>query len=190
MMVKAVKGISFGNYATVQIGGQCVRITDANKDRAMDWFAEWSAPRVDSLGSGRKILVPIPSSKSTPESPATFRTAIIANKIAALASNTTVAPVLRFKAARPNAHEEGGSRSANTIHSELVLIKDLPPGQVILVDDVMTGGGHLIGSAWTIEDAKRTVSLALCCGRTTIVQLPDPFSVPEERVGLAREPIL
>lgn len=188
VLVKAVKGLPFGNYAQVQIGGQWARIDEANKDRALDWFAEWAAPHVNSIDDGPKVLIPVPSSKTTPTTPADFRTAVIAGKIAAMCPKTVVAPVLRFRAARPNSREEGGSRSAQVIHSELVLSGTLPPGRIILVDDVMTGGGHLKASAWVIEDQKRAVEHALACGRTLDTQQADPFSLPVETLDLARIP--
>lgn len=185
VMVKAVKGLSFNNYATMQIGGQWVRIEEATKDRALDWFAEWAAPHVIDI-SGPKILVPVPSSKTTLTSPADFRTAVIANKVAALCPGTVVAPVLRFKAARANSRDEGGSRSPQVIYSELALNGQLPAGRIILVDDVLTGGGHLKASAWILEDNGRTVEHALACGRTLGTQQPDPFNLPVETIDLSR----
>ena len=109
-LVKAVKGLDLNPnaYDDVAIGGGIVRITQANKDRAMDWFAEWGAAQLAKLPAGPKIIVPIPSSKSIPGGQPTFRTALIADRIARLSNQTTSAPVLRFKAARPNSREEGG----------------------------------------------------------------------------------
>jgi len=97
-MVKAVKGLPLNPnaYTIASIGPRRVKIVDANKDAAIDWFAEWAAQKVNALGPGRKIIVPVPSSKTTVKSDANFRTALIARKIAALSANTLPFPSLRF----------------------------------------------------------------------------------------------
>lgn len=186
VMVKAVKGLSFSNYATVQIGGQWVTIEESTKDRALDWFAEWAAPLIADLGSGPNVLVPVPSSKSTLSSKPDFRTAIIANKVAAACANTVVAPILRFKAPRPNTRDEGGSRAAPVIYTELVLSGPVPAGRIVLIDDVVTGGGHLKATAWILQDNKRTVEHAIACGRTLGTKQPDPFNLSAEMIDLTR----
>jgi predicted amidophosphoribosyltransferase len=187
-LVKAVKGLdlSSNSYAYVSISGQQVRITEANKDQAMDWFAEWAAEQAVSLSAGPKIFIPIPSSKSTPDTPANFRTAVIADKIAALCPDATAMPALRFKSPRPSSREEGGSRSADVLHGEMVLVRTLPQSDVILIDDVMTSGGHLKSAAWLVEDQGLSVTGAICCGRTAHTQLDNPFSVPPESIDLVR----
>lgn len=186
-LVKAVKGLPLhpNAYTNVQIAGEWVKIVEANKDRAVDWYAEWATEYVGGL-QGTKVLVPVPSSKSTPETGADFRTAIIANKIAAGCTNTIVAPLLRFKKPRLNSREEGGSRDPDVLYSEMVLTGSLPAGTIILVDDVLTGGGHLKASSWVIDDSGRSVHSAVCCGRTEDAQLPDPFAVPAETIDLTR----
>jgi orotate phosphoribosyltransferase len=62
----------------------------------------------------------------------------------------------------------------------------LPVGRIVLIDDVMTGGGHLKAACWVIEDHGRAADLAICCGRTTDSQLTDPFVVPAEMIDLKR----
>jgi predicted amidophosphoribosyltransferase len=180
-LVKAVKGRPLGSaYATVKIGEKWVAVAEANKDRAMDWFAEWAAGHVNSLGTGPKIIVPIPSSKTIVTSADDFRTAIIAAKVAGLCPNTVACPNLRFDQVMASSSEEGGTRDAYELYERLRLIGDLPAGQVVLLDDVLTGGGHMKASAWTIRDVGREVQHALCCGRTIDTQLPDPFTVEPE----------
>jgi hypothetical protein len=76
--------------------------------------------------------------------------------------------------------EEGGTRDADELYQRLQLDGTIPAGQIILLDDVLTGGGHVKGSAWTIADADRDVKHAICCGRSVEEQLNDPFSVAPE----------
>jgi predicted amidophosphoribosyltransferase len=171
----------------VQIGGRQVKIVESNKDSAMDWFAAWAAERINALGTSRKIIVPIPSSKTTLVSQPTFRTALIAQKIAALCKAATTFPSLRFFAERLNSREEGGSRDASELYKDLSLVATMPAGQLILVDDVLTGGGHLKAAAWTLEDAGGVVEQAVCCGRSLETQLEDPFEVAAETIDTARD---
>jgi hypothetical protein len=184
-LVKAVKGkgLSTNSYAWVTIGGWPVKINEANKDRAMDWFAAWAAGQITGLGPEPKVIVPIPSSKTTLTSVADFRTAIIAEKVAKLCPNTTCFPDLRFDREMSSSSEEGGTRDADELYQRLQLGGSMPAGQIILLDDVVTGGGHLIASARTIEDAGREVQHAVCCGRSTPVQFDDPFSISPETIN-------
>lgn len=187
-LVKAVNGLPLNpnSYTIVPIGSRRVKIVEANKDAAIDWFAEWAAQRIKGLGPGRNIIVPVPSSKTTIKSDANFRTALIARKIAALSVNTLPFPSLRFDSERPNSREEGESRAAPDVYSGLRLIANLPAGRLILLEDVLTGGGHLKAAAWKLEDAGGKVEHALCCGRSLETQLDDPFEVVPETIDISR----
>lgn len=190
-MVKAVKGLSLSAraYTWVTIDGERTKITDDNKDLAMDWFAEWAAQQIPA-GDLATVLVPVPSSKTTLSSAVDFRTALIANRIATRRRNTVVAPVLRFENARPNSREEGGSRNAGELYLDMRITERLPMGRVVLVDDILTGGGHIKAASWVIEDEGRRVYQAICCGRSTDEQFPDPFDVPVEIVELDRNNVV
>ena len=82
-LVKAVKGLPLNenSWTNVEIGGKLIKITEENKDEAIEWFAEWAAPLVDALSSVNKIIIPIPGSSITQQRPDAFRTALIANAI-------------------------------------------------------------------------------------------------------------
>lgn len=188
-MVKAVKGLPLnGNsYSDVQIDGKTVRIVEANKDRAIEWHANWAAKKVADLGDGRKILIPIPSSKTTLASPEDFRTMLIANAIAARVPNSFALSTLRFKESRPSSREEGGSRDPEVLHQNLAFLKAIPIGKIVLIDDVMTSGGHFIACAWKLADRFKTVDLALACGRSMDARLENPWKVPPESVDIEKK---
>ena len=188
-LVKAIKGRDLNTRAwtNVQIGGRWVVIRETNKDSSLDWFAEWAAPQVDASADGPKVLIPIPSSKTTPSSPDNFRTAQIARAVAARCRTpTVVASVLRWTRPIPSASEEGGSRDPKILYPLLTLTAQPPLGTCVFIDDVATLGGHLIASAWKLADVNRTVELALCGGKTTHEQLDDPFSVPAHSLDTRR----
>ncbi len=186
-LVNCVKGKNPGTgYARVKIDGERVKIEHSNKDVAIEWFAEWAAPLVDSLGSQTKVLVPIPSHEATGKSKATFRTVKIARAIAKQSSQRTlVFPYLRWIVAKPNTRN-GGSRDPVLLYRNLEVVRNVPDGDCVLVDDVMTSGGHLKAAAWYLEDKGKKTLGAVCCGRTLQQQLDDPFSINREHLGLKR----
>jgi hypothetical protein len=182
-LVKAIKGrdLNAKQYATVQVGGRWTAIRQTNRDTALEWFAEWAAPIVDGTANGQKVLIPIPSSKTTPSSADNFRTAEIARVVAAKCQTPAViASVLRWTKPIPSASEEGGSRDPRILYPQLTLTAEPAPGTCVFIDDVATSGGHLIACTWKLADIRRIVELALCGGQTTHERYDDPFSIPEQ----------
>ena len=51
--------------------------------------------------------------------------------------------MLRFNEPLLSANEEGGTRDAKALFEHLILTDDIRGQRVILVDDVLTSGGHL-----------------------------------------------
>ena len=84
------------------------------------------------------------------------------------------------------ASREGGSRDPAVLHPNMALRNDLPPGDIIMVDDVMTSGGHFVAAAWKLGDHGRSATLALACGRSLDTAIDDPFAVDPEDVDITR----
>lgn len=185
-LVKAAKGLSLNNqYVWADVAGRRVKIAEANKDLALDSFGEWGAARIKALYGDRKVvLIPVPSSKTVISSPPDFRTARMANKIAEHC-NAVVHPALRFKK-EMSSTREGGPREPELIYPEMTLTSAPPTGPVVLIDDVLTTGGHLVASSWVLDDIGREPSHAMCCGRTVHERLNDPFVVPTETLATVR----
>ena len=80
----------------------------------------------------------------------------------------------------------GGPRDAIFLYKKLIVNTDLPDGDMVLIDDVYTTGGHLKASAWVLQDKGRKILAAICCGRTTWQQLADPFAVENEMIDTER----
>ena len=187
-LVKAVKGLDLhaNAYTWVPIDGTNTKIVNANKDLAIKWFAAWSGAKIIALGAQPKILIPIPSSKTIVTSPEDFRTFKIAQEIAARVPNATATSLLRFVEPRPSSREDGGSRDPEVLYANLTLTGTIPPGQIILIDDIMTSGGHFTAASWKLDDHGRAAHFALACGRSLDAQIDDPFAVPPEGLDVSR----
>ncbi|TIP18408.1 hypothetical protein [Mesorhizobium sp.] len=190
LLVSAVKGKTLPStqYATVKIGGKWVTITDKNKDKAIEWFAEWAVPLIKAAGIGPKVLVPIPNRSAVVGKKDTPRTAAIANITkTACGAGVVVADVLRWKKDLPKS-TDSASRKPELLLPDLVLTSTIPFGTVVLIDDVFTSGGHAVASAWRLQDLNRTAKCAICCGRTLHVQIDDPFKVDDEELLIPKRP--
>lgn len=188
-LVKAVKGLNLttGAYTVIRIGGRWVTIREGNKDEAIEWFAEWAASLVDSLGAHDKVLVPVPASNYTGRGSKDFRTATIATAISEKC-NTAVGVCLSlyWKHVQVKSRK-GGTRDASVLYRNMGLSNYLPPGDVILIDDVYSTGGHLRAATWSLADSGREVLAGVCCGRTSWQQLADPFKVEKEMLDVSRQ---
>jgi adenine/guanine phosphoribosyltransferase-like PRPP-binding protein len=65
----------------------------------------------------------------------------------------------------PSAHQQGGTRNPKRIRDNLTVTSRMKGRSVIIVDDVLTSGGHLKAAADALRDAGATVLMATCAGR-------------------------
>jgi predicted amidophosphoribosyltransferase len=110
----------------------------------------------------------------------------IAQAIAARVPKATAISTLRFIEARPSSRENGGSRDPAILYPNLTITKGLLAGQIVLIDDIMTSGGHFAAASWKLDDHGRIPILALACGRSLDSQIDNPFSVAPEDVEIKR----
>jgi hypothetical protein len=187
-LVKAVKGLDLNpnSYSWISIDGTNTRIAENNKDKAIEWHAAWAASHIEALGTGLKVLLPIPSSKTIVQSAEDYRTFKIAQAIAHRAAHCTVSSALRFIEARPSSREDGGSRDPEVLCPNMALKTPVPGGAIILIDDVKTSGGHAIAATWKLAEINRMPVLALACGRSMDTPLDDPFALQAEEIDVTR----
>lgn len=140
-------------------------------------FQRWAAAKVRELGIENPVLAPIPNSSTTPDT-GDYATKSLAQGIqAAIGASAVVFDGLRFKNAMPSARK-GGVRNPRILLANMVVTSPLPAGQIVLIDDVCTSGGHLLAAQHLIGEKR--VTCAITCGRTVHESLPDMLNVPAE----------
>ncbi len=181
--VHALKGKDLNGYGYVPVAGVKKRLSNLNVSSAIDWFAIFVANYLTRKKiKGPFAVVPIPNSSCTVSSSVRPHTRKLAKAICeTLGDESEVVDCLRWKKNLGSASAEGGPRDAEVLYGNLVLSAksdELPT--VILVDDVMTSGGHLKASAAKLRKAGANVVIAVCGGRTTYDQDKGAFDIVEE----------
>lgn len=159
-------------------------VTVANKIEAVRYFVGWASAKLAELDIERPVIIPIPGHSITPAA-TNFRNGALAAGIANIVPNAIAAPILRFREPVEKA-QKGGPRGSLQLSSHMVLVGGIPDGDIVLMDDVVSSGGHMRAARRIIETNNRQVTCALTCGRTVHQLVDDPFNLnPEELDPLA-----
>lgn len=179
--VKASKGHPPNGYAQIPILGKIHRIDNTNLNLSADLFAELVGEYLQKNPLGSPLrLIPVPNSGSVAPDSAP-QTAALAHAIAKkLRNGATVVDCLRWKIRLPSASAAGGTRDSRQLYQNLVHTAPIGNGPYILVDDVLTSGGHLSACAAYLRGKGATVTEAFCVGRTTQAQPNRPFDTIED----------
>jgi len=167
--IQALKGNQLNGYARLtRPNGYQVKIDASDTDGAYTVFGEWGAQKLANMGLNPITLVPVPSSDclafDTDE-----KGKLIAEAIAQHRRNATVALSLCWKEQRPKA-SKGGTRNAVALQANLRVRTTPPLNEVVLVDDVVTTGGHLLACANALRAKGYKVERAICAARTVHAQ--------------------
>jgi hypothetical protein len=149
-----------------RLNRQC-RLDTKNIKQVLEWFGTLAALVIRfQYPYSPVILVPVPDSDCVPTSFQAPRTLRLAEAIA-LSTRTTVviADSLRWKHQQPPCHR-GGNRDPDRLFRELELTRMPPSGTIVLIDDVMTTGAHLLASAARLRSAGFHCEDAICVART------------------------
>lgn len=164
-LVQTLKGKPINRYATLKtIGGKWVKITTANPEGAFELWGAWSGAKVQELVPDGALLVPIPSADCLAIG-ADEKGRALANATKAYAPNCEVAEMLHWNQQYAKA-SEGGPRDYATLFENFRVLTDQPKREVVLIDDVVTGGGHLRAAANVVRWAGHEVRYAVCVART------------------------
>jgi hypothetical protein len=184
-MVKALKGDPIRGYFDLTVGGQTRRYRQANIDEFLARI-----PRALSRNILRKIegpasLIPIPNSHVTDVGDKNFKTLDLARNVARFsAGQLTVVPALVFREPQIKSRE-GGPRSPDHFEAAYRLTTDVR-GPIVLLDDVCTSGGHMIGAYRKLNSPpKRNVLLASAFGRSTKERVTAPVALREEALNVS-----
>ena len=187
--IKALKGEEIRGYATVPVNGTWRRLTNANVDSAVDWFASIAAEHLRKRKiKGPFVIIPVPNSKCVVSSTVKPQTRKLAKALCdVLGDGSSVADCLRWKKNLGSASKEGGPREPEILYNNAVLLADALKGVdhsqlVILVDDVTTSGGHLRACAAKLRSKQLKVKIALCGGKTTYGQDNPAFHLYEDEL--------
>lgn len=186
-IAKSVKGRDPGGVnKSIRLGGKVFNFGPGSPDGAVDLWTAWAARTITGAmdpPDGQLAIIPVPNSHATVGSSDDFRTWELARRIAEqFGDNVTALDELRWTEVMPKA-SEGGPRQAYELYPKLHCeLKADATIDRILIDDVMTSGGHLQASAARIQNAGASVEAALVCGRTKHIQVSNPFAMPVEEL--------
>ena len=184
MVVKAVKGRPpGGRTTTLNFGETAYTFGPTKPGPAVDLWTAWAAARLKGIvRRGPVALVPVPNRNTVHGTSPDFPTAQLAQRVAdAVGPRVNVSTELWWDQEMEPA-SEGGPRYAHQLYPHLVLEESPAAGRRVLLDDVLTSGGHLKASAAKLREMGHDPQFAICCGRTAHEQLDNPFAVPVEEL--------
>lgn len=183
-VVKAVKGMPFNGSSRVKSSGgvHLIDSSPAGFARAMKIAGVALAKAIVAAGYENASVVPIPSSSHI-DPAQTFTGSRLAAAIEAANPNLIAAPVLYFNQVLPKTATGGGSRNPFVIKQHLRAVGGLTlPHPCVLLDDVCTSGGHMIGAARFLADRGIQVADGFVVGRTARQRPENMFRVPVEEL--------
>jgi hypothetical protein len=190
--IKALKGRSFNGYADLpRPNGTCKRLIgdsgiSVNRQDATDFFGEIAANYLRQSNVKSVVLVPIPSSGACIRChPSAMKTLPIAQNIVHQYGNMTlsVADLLRWQAPMQSAHSGVGTRSSQVLQANLRFnVKPQRGARYILIDDVITSGGHMLAAEQFISRDGGQVLFGMVAGRTVYDHTYPPFGMTVETI--------
>lgn len=113
------------------------------------------------------MLIPFPDSGCARDVVRPPRTVSLAEAVAAQGNaNVLIADILRWNKPQQPSHK-GGSRDFATLATNLGITQAPPEGTLVLVDDVMTTGAHILAGVMALHRAGVECKKAICVARTS-----------------------
>jgi hypothetical protein len=175
-IVQAVKGKPFNGYAWLTVGGAQQRLESSNPQVAVSWAAEKLGEQVFAEYEGEMLtIVPVPGhthvNMQDVEAGSVHRLGLALAE--ALRQRGMVAyafPLLHWNTAIQSARE-GGSRDPDVLQQQLRVVTAQHVRKIILVDDMVTSGGHIVAAHAVLTAARHDVAdVAFAVGRTVYVK--------------------
>lgn len=188
-MVKAIKGDEFRGYISITTQGVEKRFYSNDSDGFYKICHRPLLKIIKDKYAQPITIVPMPSSKTTDENCNNFRTKPIAERISkAIGDNANCLPILLFKSPMPSSRG-GGNRSPYFIESQLKL-NGKTKRPIVLLDDVMTLGGHIKAACWKLHSDGMHVIGAVTFARTVKDNELKPLGPHTEVIDISRMPTL
>lgn len=164
---RAVKSARVNGFFHIPNGFFRVRVNERNVKEARYNFGGWASSILQrDARDGGVIVVPVPSKDAViGNTEATRHSDMIADAFANITDKPMVLDVLRFSEKLTKA-SEGGPRSPEALQPKLRIVGELPKKPIVLLDDVLTNGGHLRAARRLLTEAGHTVVYGLACGHT------------------------
>ncbi len=178
-VVKIIKKDATAIRATdmTDLDGMTVKLGTGNRDDVLRMFGKWGARRLQSLGAAGSIIVGVPGSSHTTAA-GTFTAGRMAAAVAQYCA-ASAKPILYFTDAMKPAHEGNKqARDIDFLSGKLACTEPQITGSVVLVDDVVTTGAHMVACARKLRALGATITLGLCAARTVRAAVPDPLDLP------------
>lgn len=164
-LVQALKGKAINGYATLKkVSGAWVTFTAEKPEPAFDLWGEWAVTKAKELLPKGGLLVPVPSSDCL-QLGADSKGRALVDAITQRDPRFYLAEALCW-ARKFAKSSEGGPREVDILFDNIRVSTEHEKLEVILIDDVVTTGGHLIASARALRWAGHPVKNAICVAHT------------------------
>lgn len=178
--VQALKGRHLNGHAVMPFGNGLSQRLDASTQAGIFEFFGIRARTLLRIPSG-VTLVPIPASDCTTSNQMISRTTSLAAQLALGRTDISVWNGLRWTQQMERS-SEGGTRDPQILFDHLALTgsPEFIPSNVVLVDDVVTRGSHVLAAAALFTRSGKTCTHTIAAARTVWEQVADTFALVQE----------